>query len=58
MSDPDDWLVLTPDNLGFAILNPDRSVAISLDLGRWQEFVGKTVAIRMSHTKHVTLRRL
>jgi ethanolamine utilization microcompartment shell protein EutS len=51
----DDWLILTPDNLGFAIINPDRDVLVTLDMGHWAEFVERPVAIRMTPTEARTI---
>lgn len=47
MSD-DDPLVLTPENLGVAVMNPERDVIVTVDLGRWQEFVGRPLVLRMT----------
>ena len=48
MPDDDDWLILTPDQMGFGVLNPARDVLVSLDLGAWTQFVGRKIAIRMT----------
>ena len=47
----DDWLILTPQELGFAVGNPDRGVLVTLNLGQWSQYVGRPVAIRMTPTE-------
>jgi ethanolamine utilization microcompartment shell protein EutS len=41
-------LILTPKELGFSIVNPDRDVLVHLDFGQWEQYVGRPIAIRMT----------
>jgi hypothetical protein len=41
-------LVLTAKGLGITILNPDRDVIVTVDLGPWAEFVGRPVVFRLT----------
>jgi len=43
------YLVITPENIGVSVIDPDRAVAIHLDLDREQTgLLGIEVMIRMS----------
>lgn len=52
MSDDFDGpLVLTADHLALSILNPDRDVAVHVELGAWRQYVARPLVLRMSPTE-------
>lgn len=51
MAENADWLILTPQNLGFAVYGPTRDVLVTIDPGAWGQYLPRPVALRLSATE-------